>query len=248
MTAVSTYAPPLTARSVVLSLLLGTHEAGMAVRVLVDAGEMFGIAPSTMRVALSRLVAAGDLIAQDSIYYLSPRHLERQRAQDAALDVHVTAWDGTWDMVVIMATGRDATTRARLRADLGTFRFAELREGVWTRPANLDRSEPLPGGGDMQRFTVRPDDSPGLAAQLWDLAAWSRIGHELLEAVNVVGQSPERLSAAAALVRHLRTDPALPSELTPDDWPAEDMRSAYENFRTELIALRVINQAPEEKP
>lgn len=246
MSTLTMIAPPLTARSVVLSLLLGTPEASMPVRDLVDAGAMFGIAAPTMRVALSRLVSAGDLAAVDAVYSLSARHLERQRAQDSALTPTTRVWDGSWETVVVIAIGRDASDRARLRAELSTARLAELREGVWMRPANLDRAGPLPGGEDVQVLTTYPDDDQSLVDSLWDLATWSLRGHELLEAIAIGGQSAERLTAAAALVRHLLTDPALPDALTPPQWPADAMRHAYDDYRAELMTLRTHHYSPEE--
>jgi phenylacetic acid degradation operon negative regulatory protein len=39
-------------------------------------------------------------------------------------------------------------------------------------------------------------------------------------------------------VRHLVTDPVLPAELLPDDWPGDALRTAYMNFAAELVARR----------
>jgi phenylacetic acid degradation operon negative regulatory protein len=43
---------------------------------------------------------------------------------------------------------------------------------------------------------------------------------------------------AAGMVRHLLTDPVLPVELLPDDWPGARLRSAYNNFVAELTERR----------
>jgi phenylacetic acid degradation operon negative regulatory protein len=40
------------------------------------------------------------------------------------------------------------------------------------------------------------------------------------------------------MVRHLLTDPVLPDELLPDDWPGAQLRSGYQDFATELAARR----------
>ena len=155
----------LTARSVILSLLLGTRPARLPVHHLVALGEEFGIAAPTLRVALSRMVAAGDLTRSDAIYALPDRHLARQAAQDADLDPRMRPYDGTWDQVVVTATGRDATTRADVRARLAALRLAELREGVWLRPANLVPAHAAPSG--VEHFTVRPPDDASLADRLF---------------------------------------------------------------------------------
>jgi phenylacetic acid degradation operon negative regulatory protein len=40
------------------------------------------------------------------------------------------------------------------------------------------------------------------------------------------------------MVRHLLTDPVLPVELLPDDWPGDALRKAYTIFAAELVARR----------
>jgi phenylacetic acid degradation operon negative regulatory protein len=39
-------------------------------------------------------------------------------------------------------------------------------------------------------------------------------------------------------VRHLLTDPVLPDELLPADWPGAALRSAYFDFAADLTARR----------
>jgi hypothetical protein len=73
---------PLSARSVVLSLLLGSHPPELPVSAIVVAGELFDIAEPTLRVALTRMVANGDLERTDRTYRLNSRLAERQRRQD----------------------------------------------------------------------------------------------------------------------------------------------------------------------
>ncbi len=226
----------LTARSVILSLLLGTRPARLPVHHLVALGEEFGIAAPTLRVALSRMVAAGDLTRSDAIYALPDRHLARQAAQDADLDPRMRPYDGTWDQVVVTATGRDATTRADVRARLAALRLAELREGVWLRPANLVPAHAAPSG--VEHFTVRPTDDASLAARLWDTAAWASTAVDLLGTVQRSSTLRDRFLTMITIVRHLRADPCLPPTLRPDDWPAAELRRTYEAFRTDLTHLR----------
>jgi phenylacetic acid degradation operon negative regulatory protein len=49
---------------------------------------------------------------------------------------------------------------------------------------------------------------------------------------------PGRFIAAAAMVRHLLTDPVLPDELLPDGWPGPVLRQSYAQFAAELVARR----------
>ncbi|GAA3775772.1 PaaX family transcriptional regulator C-terminal domain-containing protein [Streptomyces coacervatus] len=227
--------PPLSARSVVLSLLLGTHPPELPVKELVRAVEPFGVGGSTLRAALSRMVAAGDLRRTDSVYRLSDRLLARQRRQDEAVEACTRAWDGDWEMVVITATGRGPAERADLRARLTTLRLAELREGVWLRPANLSR--PLPDDLEevAQSYTARPDRPVHqLAAQLWPLDAWVATAHALLAHVAEAHRPADRFTVFAAVVRHLLADPVLPPELLPADWPGATLRAAYAAYQGEI--------------
>ena len=165
---------PLSARSVVLSLLLGAHPAEMSAAALVRAGELFDVPETTLRAAVSRMVSAGDLVRDGGTYTLSERLLERQQRQDLALDAATTGWDGTWEQVVITSSGRSAQDRAELRAALTSLRLAELREGVWLRPANLARPLPTWPGDLITTFRVTPGEPAALIHRLWDVDALGR--------------------------------------------------------------------------
>ncbi|MGJ5749739.1 PaaX family transcriptional regulator [Streptomyces puniciscabiei] len=228
---------PLSARSVVLSLLLGAHPAELPVKDLVRLVEPFGVGGSTLRAALSRMVTAGDLRRTDAVYRLSDRLLARQRRQDEALRPGTRAWDGDWEMVVITATGRGPAERAELRTRLAALRLAELREGVWLRPANLDRPLPHMLGSVARTYTARPDEpAHDLVARLWPLDAWTATARTLLARTATARTPADRLTAYAAAVRHLLTDPVLPPGLLPADWPGETLRAAYAGYQRELAA------------
>ncbi|WP_203336657.1 PaaX family transcriptional regulator C-terminal domain-containing protein [Nocardioides limicola] len=227
---------PLPARSVVLSLMLGSHPDRMRAAELIRAGAHFGIAAPTLRVALSRAVAAGDLRRSDGDYVLGERLAARQRWQDEGVEDAERPWDGSWEMAVVVVSGRPGPERAALRERLARHRLAELREGVWTRPANLRRA----GIGDpvLATFAARPDgDAATLAGGLWDLNEWSRRGRDLLELLTRTSEPARRLAAAAQLVRHLAADPLLPGTLLPGDWPGAELRAAYAAYQGELRDL-----------
>ena len=128
----------MTARSVVLSVLLGAHPAWATASELIRLTADFDIREPTVRVALTRMVSAGDLVRSEDGYRLSDRLLLRQRRQDDAINPRLREWDGTWTTLVITSVGTDARTRANLRTTVHEYRFGELREGVWLRPDNLD--------------------------------------------------------------------------------------------------------------
>ncbi|WP_328369460.1 PaaX domain-containing protein, C- domain protein [Streptomyces sp. NBC_00445] len=229
---------PLSARSVVLSLLLGIHPPELPVKDLARVVEPFGVGGSTLRAALSRMTAAGDLRRTDAGYRIGERLLERQRRQDDAVEPSTRAWEGDWEMAVITATGRGPAERAELRTRLTTLRLAELREGVWLRPANLRRSLPRELETVLRPFTARPEQpARDLASTLWPLDIWARTAHALLGHIARVERPADRLTAFAAVVRHLLLDPVLPAELLPADWPGPALRAAYADYQREFTQV-----------
>ena len=172
---------PLSTRSVVLSLLLAVHPPRLSVRELIRCVQPLDISEATLRVALSRMVADGDLHRRDAVYRLGERLRERQRRQDEAIDPATKAWRGGWELAVVTATGRSPAQRAQLREELTRLRLAELREGVWLRPDNLRRPWPPEVTGSTRRFVARPDEAP-VAGVLWGLAAWADRATALLDA------------------------------------------------------------------
>lgn len=230
--------PDMTARSVVLSVLLGAHPAHARANELVRLTSDFGIKESTLRVALTRMVGAGDLIRSADGYRLSDRLLARQRRQDNAIDPRVRPWNGEWVTLIVTSVGKDARTRAALRTTLHDKRFGELREGVWLRPDNIDAGLD-PDVTEQARVLRARDDHPAeLAGQLWDLPSWAQTGHRLLDEMSAAPDIPGRFVVAAATVRHLLTDPVLPDELLPADWPGARLRTAYHDFAAELLKRR----------
>jgi len=231
---------PLPARSVVLSMLLGSHPDRMSPAQLTRVGEHFGIPASTLRVALTRAVAAGDLRREDSDYVLGERLIVRQRRQDEGVEDAETPWDGDWEMAVVVVAGRSGPERAALRDQLSSSRLGELREGVWTRPANLRRAPAYAHDPVLSCFRARPEEDPAtLAARLWDLDAWVKEGEVLLDQLQSTTEPALRLAVAAHIVRHLTADPLLPSQLLPDRWPGPALRSAYADYQRELRDLAI---------
>lgn len=230
---------PVSARSTLLSLLLGSDEPALSARELVTTAAVVGVAEPTVRVALSRMTSTGDLVRDDEGRYgLSERLLERQRRQDASIQPRTVAWRGRWEMVVVTASGRSAVERAELRTVLTDLRLAELREGVWTRPANLRRELPPEVGAVAESFVATPAVDPDdLAGRLWDLEGWARRGRALLEATRTT-DVVVRFTACATSVSHLLKDPLLPAELLPASWPGDELREAHLASRTWINDLR----------
>jgi phenylacetic acid degradation operon negative regulatory protein len=228
----------MTARSVVLSVLLGAHPAWASAAELIRLTSDFGIKETALRVALTRMVSAGDLIRSADGYRLSERLLARQRRQDESMRPQLRPWDGYWSTLIVTSVGTDPRTRAALRTTLHNKRFGELREGVWMRPDNLELDLNADIRDRLRMIRARDEAPAELAGLLWDLPSWVRTGNRLLAEMSTASDVPARFVVAAAIVRHLLTDPVLPEELLPADWPGARLRLVYHDFATELIGRR----------
>ena len=248
---------PLTARSVLASTLLGTDPPRLPVSFLVRTGSLFGLTEGAVRTALSRMAAAGELHSDgDGWYALTGDLVARQaRQQQGRAAATSDDWSGRWTMAVVEAGARPAAERAELRAAMQRLRLAELREGVWLRPDNLD-PERQPGASAVvaaqcRRFAVEPATSldateEQLVAQLWDLDGWStdaldlrRRMHELLPRLQA-GDSDALAPGfvlSAAVLRHFGVDPLLPRELLPRRWAGAALRADYDRYDAAYRAL-----------
>jgi phenylacetic acid degradation operon negative regulatory protein len=221
---------PLTARSVAISTLLGYHPPALPIGALVKVGELFGIAERTTRVALTRMVADGDLVAENGAYRLTERLVRRQGHQEASCSPTPKQWDGNWDIAIVTTSGRPLTDRVALRKSMVAMRLAELREGVWTRPANLVQQFDDVVAGQCLFFDGRHPDDAGLAGTLWDLPAWAVEAHRLCSELKNADSLVSGFMISAEVLRHLLIDPCLPPELLPIDWPGDSLRQRYSEF------------------
>lgn len=227
---------PLTARSAVLSTLLGAHPPRLPARSLVRVGELFGIAEGTIRVALSRMVAAGDLTQINGDYQLTRRLRDRQSRQDQSRTPSVGPWDGDWEIAVVTAARRSPAERTAFRTAMTELRLAELREGTWLRPANLTRERPAFVAEQCTFLLGRPETT-GLAESLWDLPGWAARAVELESALMEATDLPSTFMLAAAVLRHFLADPLLPAELLPANWPGTRLRTRYEEYDRSFMTL-----------
>ena len=225
---------PLTARSVLASALLGEDPPELPVAHLVHLAGLFGINANRTRVALSRMVASGEAVTDGAgRYRLAGRLLERRDRQEASRLGRTRPWDGSWHLVVVTATGSPAGLRTARRRRLALGRLAEQREGVWLRPANLDLRPDPDGDPDLAVYRCTPAADPvDLAASLWDLSGWAHRATELLDrlagqATREPGDLAPGFTLSAAVLRHLQSDPLLPPDLLPPDWPGPALRHAY---------------------
>lgn len=241
---------PLSARSIILSVLLGSHPPEMHVAPLLNFTTLFGIANGTVRTALSRLHTAGELESSDGLYRLSGRLLDRQSQQDTGRAKPPNQWDGCWWTAVVLSESRSLAERRTFRSRVQGARLGELRPDTWMRPANIDVPHDLPDVA-LTRGKLVTGNAQDLVQFLWDLEAldreaadlYSRLEHvrESLDHTEPPGDSlASAFTVSAACLRYLRTEPQLPPDLATGT-AANDLRTLYDEtaqiFQERLTAF-----------
>jgi phenylacetic acid degradation operon negative regulatory protein len=246
----------LSARSVLATALLGADQPHLTVRELVEVASLFGITDGAARTCLWRMVSTGELSSGDGTYALAGRLLERRQRVDEASRVDDTAlspWDGTWELAVVSLERRSAADRLALRRAASALHLAELREGIWFRPDNLDRDRlpRLRAVLDRQcvHFHGAETDIPAETVRsLFSLNDWAtdarRYTVAMRDELDIEAAGTEdftyQFALSIAVVRHLELDPLLPTELIPRQWPRHDLRSTYRRF-DEVFKRRLNN-------
>jgi phenylacetic acid degradation operon negative regulatory protein len=234
---------PLSARSAIASTLLGTHPPTLPAAVLVRSCEILGVAGGTARVAMTRMVANGELSVVEGRYSLVGALLERQRRQDESRLGPVGTGDRRWSMFVVTPTDepRSAADRAVMRGLFQRHRYGALRDGVWARPANLASLHDAQSvfGPHADHWFAEPVDPAATALHLWDLAGWSAAAKKLERAMATglrqlergkTESLPANFALDAAVIRHLQSDPLLPVGLLPRAWTGDALRTQHREF------------------
>ena len=207
---------------------------------------LFGISDGAARTCLWRMVSNGELISDDGTYTLAGSLLERrQRVDEASRTGATRPWDGTWELAVVSLDRRSAADRLALRKAATALHLAELREGAWIRPDNLDpdRLPTLRAVLDRQcvHFHSAATNIPvETVRSLFNLDDWAtearRFTRALREEVDAealgVADFAYWFRLSVTVVRHLQLDALLPAELAPPDWPGHDLREIYRRFNT----------------
>ena len=235
---------PLSARSVLATAILGADQAHLTVGELVAMASLFGISDGAARTCLWRMVSNGELTSEDGTYALAGGLLERRHRVDEASRVDDDApppWDGTWELAVVSLERRSAADRVALRKAATALHLAELREGIWIRPDNLDPDRLPRWRAVLDRQCVHfhgaaTDIDPDAVRSLFNLDDWAADARRLTVALReetdaeAVDDLAYWFALSVAVVRHLQLDPMLPAEFIGDEWPGPDLRSAYRRF------------------
>jgi len=244
----------LNARSVVISTLLGSKFDELPAGTIVRTAELFGIAPGTTRVALTRLAAAGDVESTDGIYVLADHHQARRARQLRSIDPVVKDWKGSWLTAVVMIEGREPHHRLLLREAFRRERFVELRESIWMRPDNIDQQVTTPAMHTIEEQCqwMFSEVGPDLEATLLDRfapAEWANTADaleaEMLQLMpRLKRHDPEVFRQAfiveGGVLRHLMSDPLLPDSLLEAGWPGHRVRETYKMYDEHFLETLAI--------
>jgi phenylacetic acid degradation operon negative regulatory protein len=242
---------PLSARSLIASLLLRSQPPRMRGARLVQWCGLFGVAEGTARVALSRMVERGELRTAGGTYELAGRVGARRPVQDWSLAPRAMRWNGQWRIATVHDRSRAAAERSALRDAMRSLRLGELREGVWVRPHNLPRAAAPEDAWNIadaqcEWWTGAPDADPEfVVGTLFDPAGWARRAQGLETRLTRVtsaldGTGDARIANAfesgVAALAHIRSDPLLPVELGPSAHAGDALRAAYAIYEREFSA------------
>ena len=225
-----------TAQSLILDLLSASLDHSIPVRLLVPAGELFGIKENNIRVVLARLVARGLVVRGERGQYRLAEGawpVQRHVASWASMEDRTAAWKGGWVGVHLSSSGRRGSKSARRQRALAFMGFGRLFPGLAIRPDNLaggvselrarlgelglDKKSPVFGVSELDEETERA------ARGLWDIKALERSYQTLQKKLERSSRQLEKMSPKKALVESFITggevlhrlafDPLLPEEI-----------------------------------
>ena len=219
------------------SALLGMEPPELPVAQLVRLTGLFGISENRARVALSRMVAAGEATSDGSGRYRLAGHLAARQSRQSASR---SGSDRALRRPVVAGRGDDgrqygrgprrppACPRLRPagRAARGGLDAARQRRRA---AARLPRRRRRAHDGAARRPATHWPDGCGTCRR-------GRTGRApLLGGLGALApDGPEALAPgfelSAAVLRHLQADPLLPAELLPDDWPGVGLRATYDEW------------------
>jgi phenylacetic acid degradation operon negative regulatory protein len=204
------------------------------------------IAAPAVRTAISRMTRQGWLDAvrlpAGPGYAITAK--ARRRLDEAAARIYRTrteGWDGCWHLLVLEPTG-DRRTRDRLRAGLSFLGYAPLAETTWLGAQESTEVDALLASDSVRAHHFRSaldGDPKALAASAWDLDRLARDYRRwLTEAESIIapardGPADEQAFAIRSRLVHewrkfLFTDPGLPKELLPPQWPGDDAAAFFD--------------------
>lgn len=171
----------------------------------------------------------------------------------------VKPWDRRWRVVVFDIAEIDKSTRDALRNKLRELGLGMLQESVWITPhdVSVDLREFLEHHelGDaafvLEISKILSGDEESLVRKIWHLDELEDAYRDIIEDVTklrnmyviergrVIKHTSKKIGILAGEARKIRrryleallSDPCLPKELLPDDWPASKARQIVQDLK-----------------
>ena len=240
---------PLSARSLVASLLLRTRPPRMRGSRLVQWCGLFGVAEGTTRVALSRMVERGELRSRDGVYELAGRVQSRRGAQDWSLDPVLGAGTGEWRSGVVApgpeppASGPRCVTPCvacvARRCAKACGPAPTTSRGRRRRPSRGRSSTRSVFGGRAVPTTIRWRSRRSCSTARAGRSAPRCSPGTCVVTVRGGSRRPgarRRIRRRRGVARAHRADPLLPPELVADASAAVALRTAYRTYEAAFSA------------
>lgn len=214
-----------------------------------DAANLAGLDDQPVRLAIRRLIAAGDALqggrGRAGVLRLSDAgrqrlHRDRQSLALAfAQDAGEVRWDGRWRLIAVSAPEADRRVRDGLRRELGELGAVAISTGLYVSPHDLREALPASATPFISTATagdlvLRGISDPHLIAEtLWPAAPIATAYRTIEDALRDDDERPARPSVvrllllAEALERAMRPDPLIPLELRRRPWVPTTIRSAW---------------------
>jgi phenylacetic acid degradation operon negative regulatory protein len=179
-------------------------------------------------------------------------------------------WDGTWSLLGFSLPESWQRRRHDLRSQLTWAGFGPLFSGLWIAPGEVDVSgivAELGLAAHVKVFRARADIGMDIAEMIndtWDLAeladdyrAFDDAWRPLRERPGTSGKPPQdalalRLRLSTEWLQVIRSDPRLPVQHLPADWPAAPAEETFRAVHARLdapareAARRVLETVPTE--
>lgn len=212
------------------------------------AGDL-GIPAPQARTAITRLKQRGLLLAGGSGHVLNPAAIGMlERGDDRIFTVRTMQAGDEWMLVSVTVPETRRDLRHQLRRRLQFIGAGAVSAGLWILPGHLDAEvEDLLGELGAREFTTlfrtadpRPPQPLADAARVWwDLASLRAEHERFLASVDALDVSAP-FTAYVHLIDSWRvlpyTDPGLPIELLPADWPGARSAAAFSGLSKQLSA------------
>lgn len=220
----------------------------------------FGLSEQAIRVAISRMVRQGWLVARriGNRSYYSMTERGKKRLDEAAARIYKqypSAWNGKWCIVSYNIPETKRELRDQLRKELAWLGFGMLAHSTWISPHDLasrmkEITESYALKDYVEIFTsehVGWSDNKQLVEKCWNLDGINRAYQEFIrqyqspyEKLKRKMENHDAISDSECFVektqfvhqyrKFLFIDPSLPEELLPDFWAGQEAHKLFEQY------------------